>query len=92
LRGRTGIAGALDVDVLERLWASLEIWKRLEYDVVLIRLRVEGADLSLSEGVIESGVDLIGGNVEPRSRWSVVVELHTEAVVLLVRRNFRNLR
>ena len=92
MRGRTGVAGTLNVDILELLRASLEIWKRLKYDVVLIRLRVEGADLPLSECVVEGGVYLIGRNIEPRSRGTVVVELHTETIVLLVRRNFSNLR
>ena len=90
--GRTGVAGTLDVDILELLRAPLEIWKGLEDDVVLIRLRVKGADLALSERVIESGVDLIRRNVEPRSCRPVVVQLHTETVVLLIRRDFSNLR
>ena len=65
MRGRAGVARTLDIDILKLLRASLEIWKRLKYHVVLVRLRVEGADLPLSERVIEGGVDLIGSNVKP---------------------------
>ena len=60
--------------------------------MVLIRLRVESADLPLSKRVVESGVDLIGGDAKPRSCRPVIVQLHAETVVLLVRRNFGNLR
>ncbi len=92
LRTRARIAGALDVNILELLRIPLKLWKCLEYDVVLIRLRVEGADLPLSERVVEGGVDLIGRDVEPRSRGAVVVQLYTETVALLVRCKLGDLR
>jgi hypothetical protein len=55
--------------------------------VILIGLRVEGADLALAERVIESGVDLTWRNIQPRSRCPVDDQLFRQSMSLLIRRN-----
>ena len=42
----------MEVDVFEFLWIPLELGSRFKYDVVLVELGVERADLTLAERVI----------------------------------------
>jgi hypothetical protein len=52
--------------------------------VVLIRLRIKSADLPLTERVIKGRVDLVRRNVQAGSGGAIHVEMHADAIVLLI--------
>ena len=83
-RAGAGTARALDIDSLELVGVLLELGKRLQNDVVLIRLRIKSADLPLTERVIKGRVDLVRRNVQAGSGGAIHVEMHADAIVLLI--------
>jgi hypothetical protein len=70
----------------------LELRHHFKNDVILVRLRVQSADLALAERVIERGIDLIRRDIETRSGGPVDGEIHTDAIGLLVRGDVTHLR
>ena len=53
------------IDVLDRLRAAPELRRHLEHHPVLVRLREDGRDQPLAEGVVERGVDRRRRHAEP---------------------------
>ena len=94
LRSSTGAgtARALNIDCFELVGVLLKLGKRLQNDVVLIRLRIESADLPLSERVIKGRVDLVRRNVQPGRSGAIHVEMHADAIVLLIGGDVGHLR
>ena len=60
--------------------------------MILVRLRVESADLPLPKGIVECGIDLVWRDVETRCRRPVDGEVRTYAICLLVRSHVGDLR
>ena len=56
--------------------SSLVTRAHLEDDVVLVRRRVDGGDLPRAVGVVERGLDLVGGDAE--GGGLVAVDLHED--------------
>ena len=56
----------MQIDVLKLLWTPLKLRRCFEDHVILVELCVEGADLTLSERVIERRVNLVRGNIHAR--------------------------
>src|SRR5215470_7532920 len=63
--------GRMNIDALEGVGILLELRVHFQDNVVLIQLRVNRGDLALSEGVVESVVDVGGKNSQTRSRIAV---------------------
>ena len=55
--------------------------------MVLIRLRVQGADLPLTEGIVECRVDLVRRDVQARSGRAIDGEIGADTVILLIGRD-----
>ena len=82
----------LDIQVLEFAGALLIAWSSFKNHVILVQLRVHGADLPLSIRVIESAVDGGGRNAEPRCADTIDDQRYRQPPGLLVRRHIRKLR
>ncbi len=60
--------------------------------MVLIGLRIKGADLPLPERIVECRVDLVRCDIQARSGGPVDHKIHADAVVLLIRDDIPDLR
>lgn len=52
--------------------------------MVLVRLCVECADLSLAKSIVERGVDLIWGDIQTGRGCTINIEVHADPVGLLI--------
>ena len=70
----------------------MELRKRFQDDVILVRLGIQRADLPLPKGIVERGIDLVGCDVQTRCRGPVNGELCAHTIGLLVGRYIGDLR
>ena len=77
---------------MEFAGALLITWSSFKNHVILVQLRVHGADLPLSIRVIKSAVDGGGRNAEPRCADAIDDQRYRQPPGLLVRRHIGKLR
>ena len=82
--GNLGAAGRLHVDRLERFGILLEAWRDFQDDVILVQLREDRRDLTLTEGVVERVVDRLRLDTQPRRGVTVDHHRHLQAAGLLI--------
>src|SRR6266545_1692004 len=82
----------MHVDIFERIRGLLKARVHLEDNVILIQLREDGRYLSLTEGVVQSVVDCLWQNTEPRRRVPINDEVCLQTVCQLITGNITQFR
>ena len=74
----------MNVNVVEGLRVLPELWRYFHHHVVLVQRGVHRRDLGLPEGAVESRIDQLGGDSQPRCRLAVIHQPGLQAAILLV--------
>src|SRR6266849_4451378 len=72
------------IDFLQKLWILRIFRGGLHYDVVLVDRLVHGGRLTLTEGVVESGVDQLRRDAETRRGGAIVSNHRLQSAILLI--------
>ena len=91
-RRRAGTGAALDINMVKLRRVLLKLRQCFENDVVLIRLRVKRAHLSLTKRIVKRRIDLVRRDIQTRRRRAIDGEVGADAVILLIGRDVRELR
>ena len=83
--GGRGRATGANVDVVHRVGGLGKVRQDLQHHVILVQLREDDRNLPLAEGVIQSVVDGLGKDSQPRRGITVDREGRPEAAVEFIR-------